>query len=153
MAFPRGADAASVEPALAHTRASIAGALFLPADGSGDSYKFATGMSAYLQGQGVDFRYGVQIRRLAGQGGRIAGVETDQGTLTADAYVVALGGQSPFLLRPLGMTLPIYPLKGYSITADVTDAGRAPQAAIMDEHNKVMISRLGSRIRAAGMAE
>ena len=67
MAFPRGADAASVEPALAHTRASIAGALFLPADGSGDSYKFATGMSAYLQGQGVDFRYGVQIRRLAGQ--------------------------------------------------------------------------------------
>ena len=60
--------------------------------------------------------------------------------------VVALGGQSPFLLRPLGMTLPIYPLKGYSITADVTDAGRAPQAAIMDEHNKVMISRLGSRI-------
>ena len=110
-------------------------------------------MSAYLQGQGVDFRYGVQIRRLAGQGGRIAGVETDQGTLTADAYVVALGGQSSFLLRPLGMTLPIYPLKGYSITADVTDAGRAPQAAIMDEHNKVMISRLGSRIRAAGMAE
>ena len=95
MAFPRGADAASVEPALAHTRASIAGALFLPADGSGDSYKFATGMSAYLQGQGVDFRYGVQIRRLAGQGGRIAGVETDQGTLTADAYVVALGGQAP----------------------------------------------------------
>lgn len=151
--FLEGADAASVEPALAHTRASIAGALFLPADGSGDSYKFATGMSAYLQGQGVDFRYGVQIRRLAGQGGRIAGVETDQGTLTADAYVVALGGQSPFLLRPLGMTLPIYPLKGYSITADVTDAGRAPQAAIMDEHNKVMISRLGSRIRAAGMAE
>ena len=149
--FLEGADAASVEPALAHARVHRGRAV--PAGGR---------LRRQLQVRHRDERLPARSGRglpLWGPdpapgraGGRIAGVETDQGTLTADAYVVALGGQSPFLLRPLGMTLPIYPLKGYSITADVTDAGRAPRA-IMDEHNKVMISRLGSRIRAAGMAE
>ncbi|OZI78993.1 D-amino acid dehydrogenase [Bordetella genomosp. 2] len=149
------AGARRLEPALAATRAPIAGALYLPRDGSGDSHKFATGLADYLAGQGVTFRYGARIRALVRQGDRIAGVqvEGDAGLCAADAYVVALGPQAPFLLRPLGIALPIYPLKGYSITAAIADPACAPRAAIMDEYNKVMISRLGDRLRAAGMAE
>lgn len=143
------------EPALAASRAPIAGALYLPRDGSGDSHKFATGLAAYLAAQGVAFRYDTRITALPSAGDRITGVRIDGQAelLTADAYVVALGPQAPFLLRPLGIPLPIYPMKGYSITARIEDASRAPRAALMDEYNKVMISRLGDRVRAAGMAE
>lgn len=150
-----GDEARGLEPALVASRAPIAGALYLPRDGSGDSHKFVTGLAAYLAQQGVEFRYGTAITALVKTGDRIQGVQIDgQATLTsADAYVVALGQQTPFLLRPLGLSLPIYPLKGYSITARVDDPGRAPRAALMDEYNKVMISRLGDRVRAAGMAE
>lgn len=150
-----GAGARRLEPALAATRAPIAGALYLPLDGSGDSHKFSTGLAAYLAEQGVSFQYGLQIRALAQEGGRIQGVQAEgrHDLITADAYVVALGPQAPFLLRPLGLALPVYPLKGYSITARIDDAARAPRAALMDEYNKVMISRLGDRVRAAGMAE
>ncbi|MCD0501840.1 D-amino acid dehydrogenase [Bordetella petrii] len=144
-----------LEPALAASAAPIAGALYLPLDGSGDSHKFCTGLAAYLAGQGVEFRYGMPIRALPREGDRIQGVQMDgqAGLLRADAYVAALGQHTPFLLRPLGLALPIYPLKGYSITARIHDPARAPRAAIMDEYNKVMISRLGNRVRAAGMAE
>ncbi|CAP41041.1 D-amino acid dehydrogenase [Bordetella petrii] len=150
-----GAGARRLEPALAAARAPIAGALYLPLDGSGDSHKFSTGLAAYLAEQGVSFQYGLQIRALAQEGGRIQGVQAEgrHELITADAYVVALGPQAPFLLRPLGLALPVYPLKGYSITARIDDAARAPRAALMDEYNKVMISRLGDRVRAAGMAE
>ena len=150
-----GDAARRLEPALAGARAPIAGALYLPRDGSGDSHKFATGLADYLAGQGVRFCYGAQVRALARAGDRIEGVRLQgQAELArADAYVVALGPQTPFLLRPLGLALPIYPLKGYSITARIDDPARAPRAAIMDEYNKVMISRLGDRVRAAGMAE
>lgn len=143
--FLSGAEAAAGAP--------VAGGLFLPLDGSGDCYKFVCGIGAWLAGQGVAFRYGCTVASLAQAGGAIAGVHTDQGLLQADAYVIALGGSTPFLLRPLGLKLPIYPVKGYSITAPIADEARAPRAAIMDEYNKVMISRLGPRLRAAGMAE
>lgn len=149
--FLSGAEAAAREPALAGAGAPVAGGLFLPLDGSGDCYKFVCGIGAWLAGQGVAFRYGCTVASLAQAGGAIAGVHTDQGLLQADAYVIALGGSTPFLLRPLGLKLPIYPVKGYSITAPIAD--EAPRAAIMDEYNKVMISRLGPRLRAAGMAE
>lgn len=151
--FLSGAEAAAREPALAGAGAPVAGGLFLPLDGSGDCYKFVCGIGAWLAGQGVAFRYGCTVASLAQAGGAIAGVHTDQGLLQADAYVIALGGSTPFLLRPLGLKLPIYPVKGYSITAPIADEARAPRAAIMDEYNKVMISRLGPRLRAAGMAE
>ncbi|QBU90581.1 D-amino acid dehydrogenase [Bordetella pertussis] len=151
--FLSGAEAAAREPALAGAGAPVAGGLFLPLDGSGDCYKFVCGIGAWLAGQGVAFRYGCTVASLAQAGGAIAGVHTDQGLLQADAYVIALGGSTPFLLRPLGLKLPIYPVKGYSITALIADEARAPRAAIMDEYNKVMISRLGPRLRAAGMAE
>ncbi|MDX3904494.1 MAG: D-amino acid dehydrogenase [Pigmentiphaga sp.] len=144
---------AEVEPAMARSSVRFSGGLHLPADASGDSYKFAQGLAAFLQARGVDFRYGAAIESLEREADAIAAVRTTQGRLQADAYIVALGSQAPFLLRPLGLKLPVYPLKGYSITVPVSDPHAAPRMAIMDEHNKIMISRLGDRIRAAGMAE
>ena len=102
---------------------------------------------------GVSFRYGTTIERFLMHGDRITGVETDQGVETADAYVCALGPYAPILLRKVGIWLPIYPIKGYSITLPVTDDAAAPQSTIMDETHKVAITRLGDRIRVAGQAE
>ena len=147
------AEIGAVEPAMTRSSVAVAGALHMPADASGDSYKFSQGLAAFLQQRGVEFRYGMHIAALEREGGAIGAVRTSQGLLRADAYVVALGSHAPFLLRPLGLNLPVYPLKGYSITVPVSEPDAAPRMAVMDEHNKIMISRLGDRIRAAGMAE
>lgn len=149
----QGDELRAQEPALAASRAPVAGALFLPLDGSGDSFRFATGMSRYLAEQGVEFRFGSAIQALQVEGGEVVGVRTERGAVQSDAYVVALGTGAAALLRPLGIHLPIYPVKGYSITAEVLEPASVAQTALMDEYNKVMISRLGNRIRAAGMAE
>ncbi len=144
------------EPALARRSATIAGALHLPADASGDSRKFALSLERLLRqkaGEGVSLRFGTTIEALETEGDRISGVRTSAGRFTADACVVALGNQAPFLLRPLGLRLPVYPLKGYSITVPLRPDAPDIRPALMDEHNKVMMSRLGQRIRAAGMAE
>ena len=87
------------------------------------------------------------------EGGRVTGVATDEGTVTADAYVVALGSYSPLLLRRIGIDLPVYPVKGYSITVPITDPAGAPESTVMDETHKVAITRLGDRIRVGGTAE
>jgi D-amino-acid dehydrogenase len=102
---------------------------------------------------GVEFRMGVNIRRLITDQGKISGVETDQGVITGDAYVMALGSYSPLLLKAVGIKAPIYPVKGYSITLPVVDGDAAPVSTIMDETHKVAITRLGNRIRVAGTAE
>lgn len=141
------------EPALARTTVSIAGALQMPADGSGDSFKFANQLAAFLEARGVTFKYGTPITAIPTEGDSVSGVMTEAGPLKADAYVVALGNDAPMLVAPLGIRLPVYPLKGYSITVPIRDRTATTRAAIMDEHNKVMMSRLGDRIRAAGMAE
>ena len=99
---------------------------------------------------GVSFRYGNTISGFTRQGDRIASVETEHGPETADAYVCALGPYAPILLRSVGIRLPIYPIKGYSITLPVTDDAAAPQSTLMDETHKVAITRLGDRIRVAG---
>lgn len=143
----------SVEPAMAHSTVPVAGALHMPADASGDSFKFVNELAAFLSDRGVVFQYDTQIQVIQTEGGKVASVLTDRGAMQADSYVVALGSHAPFLVSPLGIKLPVYPLKGYSITVPVTDPAAATRVAIMDEHNKVMISRLGNRIRAAGMAE
>ncbi|WP_421955843.1 D-amino acid dehydrogenase [Polaromonas sp.] len=148
-----------VEPSLAHSTVGVAGALHLPLDASGDSHRFVLSLGAWLEARGVSFLYNTAVEAIAHDAGAITGVRTAttaagaSSLLQSDAYVVALGSYAPLMLAPLGIRLPIYPLKGYSITVPVTDEALAPRAAIMDEHNKVMISRLGNRIRAAGMAE
>ena len=142
-----------VEPALALTKDKFVGALRLPGDETGDCFKFSNRLAEMAQGLGASFRWGTQIQGLDLQGGQITGVRTDAGLLQADRYVLALGSYSPLLLRPLGLRIPVYPVKGYSITVPITDAKYAPESTIMDETHKVAVTRLGDRIRVGGTAE
>lgn len=143
----------AAEPGLAAARDKIAGGLRLPGDETGDCFKFTNALSVMAEQLGVTFRYGVSIDGLESEGGRIAAVRTSEGRITADAFVVALGSYSPFLVAAFGMKLPVYPVKGYSITVPITDESRAPVSTVMDETHKIAITRLGDRIRVGGMAE
>ena len=142
-----------VEPALAQVQEKFVGGLRLPGDETGDCYQFTTRLAALAEGLGVQFRHGVTIRGIASDSTHITGVATDQGLLTADAYLMALGSYSPLLLRPIGIRLPVYPVKGYSITVPIDDASQSPESTIMDETHKVAVTRLGDRIRVGGTAE
>ena len=141
------------EPGLKATRDLFVGGLRLPRDETGDCFKFTNALADHATAQGVTFQYGTTIQGLIAESGRITGVKTDKGVVTADAYVLALGSYSPQMVKPLGMTLPVYPVKGYSITAPIIDEPAAPVSTIMDESYKVAITRLGDRIRVGGMAE
>ena len=141
------------EPALAKVREKFVGGLLLPGDETGDCFKFTQNLAALAEQRGVVFRYGTRIERLLQAGKQVDGVVTDAGTLEADAYLVALGSHSPLLLKPLGIRIPVYPVKGYSITVPITDAGGAPESTVMDETHKVAVTRLGDRIRVGGTAE
>jgi D-amino-acid dehydrogenase len=148
---PDGCVAA--EPALAKVRGKFVGGLRLPGDETGDCKIFTEKLAAHAAGRGVAFRFDTPIERIVAEAGRIAGVKTSAGLLTADAYVAALGSYSPIMLRPLGISIPVYPIKGYSITVPITDADGAPASTVMDETYKVAITRLGDRIRVGGTAE
>ena len=141
------------EPALARVRDKFVGGLRLPGDETGDCFKFTQNLAALAVQRGVQFRYGTRIERLQFAKAQIDGVVTDAGTLKADAYLVALGSHSPLLLKPLGIRIPVYPVKGYSITVPITDAAGAPESTVMDETHKVAVTRLGERIRVGGTAE
>jgi D-amino-acid dehydrogenase len=142
-----------VEPALTLTKEKFVGALRLPGDETGDCFKFSNRLAEMAQALGVSFRWGTQIQALEQQGGRLSGVRTDTGTWQADRYVLALGSYSPLLLQPLGLRIPVYPVKGYSITVPIIDPKGAPESTIMDETHKVAVTRLGDRIRVGGTAE
>ncbi|MBB5539117.1 D-amino acid dehydrogenase [Rhizobium giardinii] len=142
-----------VEPALKHVRDKIVGGLLTPKDETGDCFKFSNVLAKKAETLGVRFNYGSIIRGLDVEGGRVRGVVTAHGTLQADAVVVALGSFSPLLVRPQDIRLPVYPVKGYSLTIPITDATRAPESTVMDETYKIAITRLGDRIRVGGMAE
>jgi len=142
-----------VEPALRHVREKIVGGLLTPKDETGDCFKFTNALADKAEALGVRFRYGSIIRGLDVEAGRVKGVVTAHGKLEADAVVVALGSFSPLLVRPHGIRLPVYPVKGYSLTIPITDASRAPESTVMDETYKIAITRLGDRIRVGGMAE
>ena len=142
-----------VEPALARVQRKIAGGLRLPGDETGDCFKFTQGLARLAAQAGVTFCQGVNIRAVRAEGDRVTGVATDAGDLDADAYVVALGSYSPLLLRPLRIAVPVYPVKGYSLTVPITDAAKAPESTVMDETYKVAVTRLGDRIRVGGTAE
>ncbi|MCY1666950.1 D-amino acid dehydrogenase [Rhizobium sp. SL86] len=142
-----------VEPALAHVRHKIVGGLLTPKDETGDCFKFTNILAEKATGMGVRFQWGVNIKGLDVQGGEAKGVVTDRGTIASDAVVVALGSYSPLLVKPHGINLPVYPVKGYSLTIPITNASRAPESTVMDETYKIAITRLGDRIRVGGMAE
>jgi len=142
-----------VEPALVHTQHKFVGALRLPGDETGDCFKFTNRLTEMAQALGVSFRFGTTILGIDAEGGRVTGVRTAGGLLQADRYVVALGSYSPLMLKPLGLRIPVYPVKGYSITVPITDPAGAPESTIMDETHKVAVTRLGDRIRVGGTAE
>lgn len=144
----------AAEPALGLVRDKFVGGLQLTADRTGDCRMFTIALAEKCAEMGVEFQYGQSIRSIAVENGRIAGVDTEiAGRITGDAYVCALGSYGPRLLKPIGVNLPVYPVKGYSVTLPVTDDAFAPQSTIMDETHKVAITRLGDRIRVAGTAE
>ena len=142
-----------VEPALAFARDKIVGGLLTPQDETGDCFTFTNALAARAEALGIRFDYGRTILGLRVEGDAVTGVETDAGFLTADAVVVAMGSYSPLLLKPHGISLPVYPVKGYSLTIPIIDAARAPESTVMDETYKIAITRLGDRIRVGGMAE
>ena len=141
------------EPALGLVPGKFVGGLQLPGDETGDAFLFTQRLAALAANAGVTFRHGVTVSGLTTEAGAVTGVETDQGRFTAERYVVAAGSYTPALLRPLNVHVPVYPVKGYSLTLPVTDAAAAPVSTIMDETYKVAITRLGDRIRVGGTAE
>jgi D-amino-acid dehydrogenase len=141
------------EPALAQVKDKFVGGLRLPGDETGDCFQFTQRLAALAAQRGVQFRQNTTIRGLLDDGAQVTGIVTDAGTLKADAYLLALGSHSPLLLRPLGIRIPVYPVKGYSITVPITDASGAPESTVMDETHKVAVTRLGNRIRVGGTAE
>ena len=155
-------EAVALEPALAHIRPQLAGATYTAEDESGDANRFTRELAQRAEAAGVQFRLGHTITALREVGGRIDHVEvTDtEGRfqrLSADAFVLAMGSFSPMLAAPLGVRLPIYPAKGYSVTMPVKDASKAHQVSLTDDEFKLVFSRLtgpnGDRLRIAGTAE
>ncbi|MBB3809689.1 D-amino acid dehydrogenase [Pseudochelatococcus contaminans] len=143
----------AAEPGLANSAVPFVGGLRLPNDETGDCFKFTNALADMAKAKGVTFLAEHSIKRLVSEGGKITRIETDKGNVSADVYLVALGSYSPHILAPLGIKLPVYPVKGYSITVPITEEARAPVSTILDESFKVAITRLGDRIRVGGMAE
>lgn len=155
-------EAVKIEPALSRIRHRLVGADFTSTDESGDIHQFTTGLARKAQDAGVEFRFNTMITRLIPEGtgaaARIAAVEVilpdgRHDILKADAYVLALGSFSQPLAKPLGIDLLIYPGKGYSATYTVTDPDAAPTVSLTDDEYKLVMSRLGNRLRVAGTAE
>jgi D-amino-acid dehydrogenase len=152
----------NIEPALAHLRHQIVGGDYTETDESGDVYQFTTGLAKHAAHHGVQFTLNTTITRLitegAGSQAKVTGVEIIDPSgrhqvLHADAFVVAMGAFSPALVRPLGIPLMIYPGKGYSATYTIKDAAKAPTVSLTDDEYKIVISRLGNRLRVAGTCE
>ena len=148
----------AIEPALAASRHRIVGGDFTASDESGDVHLFTQKLADKAALAGVKFRYSTQVTRLVAEGGWVKSVETigptgAYGKLDADVFVAALGSYTPELVRPLGVPCMVYPAKGYSATYPVTDARRAPYVSLTDSAHKVVISRLGDKLRVAGTAE
>ncbi|HGL4260194.1 D-amino acid dehydrogenase [Burkholderia dolosa] len=146
------AELKNAEPALAAVSHKLTGGLRLPGDETGDCQLFTTRLAALAEALGVQFRYNTPIDALAIAGGKIAGVQCGSETVRADAYVVALGSYSTRLVANL-MKIPVYPLKGYSITAPIVNEAAAPVSTVLDETYKIAITRFDQRIRVGGMAE
>ncbi|MNK61271.1 D-amino acid dehydrogenase small subunit [compost metagenome] len=147
-------ECVAIEPALADYRGQMAGAVHTPSECAADCLKVCAELMRALSARGVRFMLGADVHGFARSEGRVAAVQTSEGDIEADAFVMALGSASHKLGRALGAYLPVYPLKGYSITVDVDPApGAAPRVNVTDSARKVVFARIGSRLRVAGMAE
>jgi len=143
----------ALEPGLAHAKEQIAGAILCPTDETGDCAKFTRALAAKVVERGGEIVTGATVRGFKTDGDRVAGAITDRGSFAGDGYVLALGAESPILARSLGISLPIYPIKGYSLTIPVGTSKSPPTIGCLDEHNLVAISRFGDRLRVTATAE
>jgi D-amino-acid dehydrogenase len=144
---------AALEPTLAAAKSKIAGGIHCPTDETGESAKFARALAAKIVARGGAVRTGAMVTGLETAGDAIAQAVTNKGVFKGDAFVLALGAESPILARKLGIQLPIYPIKGYSLTIPIGNRLSPPAIASVDEHNLVAISRFGDRIRVTATAE
>lgn len=153
------AECFAIEPALRQAKLQLVGGIYAPGDESGDAHAFARGLAGLCERTGVRFRYGETVERIETEADRVTAVKLAKPgadgaqRLSADAYVVALGPFATPLLRAAGMAVPVYPVKGYSVTLPVLDPELAPTVSLTDEERKLVFSRLGARLRVAGMAE
>jgi len=148
----------AIEPALAHSNSRPLGGIYAPDDESGDAHDFIDALTHHLQAKGVRFLFNTGIEGFDHTGGLIEGVRVSyadghRDRLEASSYVLCLGSYSPLLVAPLGEHLPIYPVKGYSISVPVTAPERAPTVSLTDEARRIVCSRLGNTLRIAGTAE
>ncbi len=147
------AQLTAVEPGLRRAQGLLAGGLRLPNDETGDCQLFTTRLAELALGLGVKFRYDTHVEQLLCEGDQITGVRVGQEVLRADRYVLAFGSYTRDLLAPLKIKLPVYPVKGYSLTLPLKDESLAPQSTVLDETYKVAVTRFDQRIRVGGMAE
>jgi D-amino-acid dehydrogenase len=150
------AECLALEPALKSSQDPVAGGVYDPQGESGDACRFTQELARVAAAQGVSFRFAAPVEAIEAAAGEVSGIRLDGGErIEAAAYVVSLGSYSPLILAPLGIRIPVYPLKGYSITLTLApaEAQAAPSVSLTDEARKIVISRLGSRLRAAGTAE
>ena len=141
------------EPALASVVDQFTGALLLPGDQTGDCALFTRLLAERAKAAGVEFRFGATVEAFEASGDRVIRVRVDGDVIRADKFVLALGSYTPRLLAPLGIRLPVYPLKGYSLTVPITNAAMAPVSTVLDETYKIALTRFDNRIRVGGMAE
>ncbi|WP_342643287.1 D-amino acid dehydrogenase [Rhodoligotrophos ferricapiens] len=142
-----------LDPSLASAAHKIAGAVYCPTDETGDCNKFTNGLAKLCIERGAEFRTGTAVTRINVSGNQVASVQTDKGEVKGDLYVLSAGNYSPILARPIGIDLPIYPVKGYSLTIPIGNHGAAPTIASVDENNLVAITRMGDRVRVTATAE
>jgi D-amino-acid dehydrogenase len=143
----------AVEPGLEGSSVGIAGGLRLPRDETGDCHQFTVALAQAVAARGGRFEYGASVKQLVWSRDQVTGALTSRGLIEADAFVVALGCRSPTVLRGVGLSAPVYPVKGYSLSAPVADPERAPRSTVMDETYKVAVTRLGESVRVGGIAE
>ncbi|EPF70228.1 D-amino acid dehydrogenase [Acinetobacter rudis] len=146
-------ELAKVEPALAYAKDKLTGGLHLPNDETGDCYMFSNALAKIAQDMGVEFKFNQNVEKLIVEGNDIKGVVVNSQVQKADRYVLAFGSYSRDFLKPLALNLPVYPVKGYSLTLPIVDANFAPQSTVLDETYKIAITRFDQRIRVGGMAE
>lgn len=142
-----------LEPALLGIASKVVGGIFTPSEDAGDCFALCGALRQTLEQRGVTFCFDTRVERLHTEGQKIAGLETSKGTLTADGYLVANGLGAQSLCQQVGINPLIYPLKGYSLTYELTPESCAPRASLSDVHNKVVYARLGNRLRVAGMVD
>lgn len=147
------AEAVALEPLLEPMAVELAGAIHYPRDQSGDAHAYTRALEQHARRAGVQFMYGTELQRFELRGGRVSAALTSHGAMTADSYVLAAGSACPGLLAPLGIRLPMYPVKGYSVTIGAQPWRRPLSVPLVDFENKMVLTPLGARLRIAGTAE